>query len=159
MTETKREPGSDGAKRDKQDGREHPRDPEPAEGPLLEVRGLQKHFPIKGGAMRRVIGQVKAVDAVARMHQRLAAATGGIAMVPPAWFLSHDLVTPHPLGGCNMGDGPSNGVVDHAGEVFGYPNLYVADGAIIPEALGVNPSLTIGALAERIARILVSRAR
>ncbi len=106
-----------------------------------------------------VAQSIRAVDAVARMHQRLAAATGGIAMVPPAWFLSHDLVTPHPLGGCNMGDGPSNGVVDHAGEVFGYPNLYVADGAIIPEALGVNPSRTIGALAERIARILVSRAR
>ena len=43
------------------------RDAEPreaAEGPLLEVRGLQKHFPIKGGAMRRVVGQVKAVDGV-----------------------------------------------------------------------------------------------
>jgi cholesterol oxidase len=106
-----------------------------------------------------VAQSIRAVDAVAKMHQRLAAATGGIAMVPPAWFLSHDLVTPHPLGGCNMGDGPSNGVVDHAGEVFGYPNLYVADGAIIPEALGVNPSRTIGALAERIAGILISRAR
>ena len=64
MTETKREPGSAAPKRAKPDGREHPRDPEPAEGPLLEVRGLQKHFPIKGGAMRRVIGQVKAVDGV-----------------------------------------------------------------------------------------------
>jgi oligopeptide/dipeptide ABC transporter ATP-binding protein len=37
---------------------------EPAEGPLLEVRGLQKHFPIKGGALRRVVGHVKAVDGV-----------------------------------------------------------------------------------------------
>jgi cholesterol oxidase len=45
-------------------------------------------------------------------------------------------------------------VVNHKGEVFGYPNLYVADGAIIPEALGVNPSRTIGALAERIAKII-----
>ena len=44
------------------DGAQEPR--EPAEGPLLEVRGLKKHFPIKGGAMRRVIGQVKAVDGV-----------------------------------------------------------------------------------------------
>ena len=75
-------------------------------------------------------------------------------MVPPGWFFSHDLVTPHPLGGCNVGDGPANGVVDHRGEVFGYRNLYVADAAIIPEALGVNPSRTIGALAERIARII-----
>jgi len=38
--------------------------------------------------------------------------------------------------------------------VFGYRNLYVADGAIIPGALGVNPSRTIGALAERVAKIL-----
>jgi oligopeptide/dipeptide ABC transporter ATP-binding protein len=40
------------------------RRPEPTEGPLLEVRGLQKHVPIKGGALRRVIGHVKAVDGV-----------------------------------------------------------------------------------------------
>ena len=101
----------------------------------------------------------RAVAAVVRMHLRLAAATGGIPIVPPAWFLSQDLITPHPLGGCNMGDGPEHGVVNHEGEVFGYPNLYVADAAIIPEALGVNPSRTIGALAERIAKIIVSRGR
>ena len=41
-------------------------------------------------------------------------------------------------------------------EVFGYPGLYVADGAIVPEALGVNPSRTIGALAERIASLIVA---
>jgi len=45
-------------------------------------------------------------------------------------------------------------VVNHYGEVFGYPNLYVADGAIIPEAIGLNPSRTIAALAERIAALL-----
>jgi hypothetical protein len=48
-----------------------------------------------------------------------------------------------------MGTTLINGVVSHAGEVFNYKNLYVADAAIIPEALGVNPSRTIGALAER----------
>jgi cholesterol oxidase len=41
--------------------------------------------------------------------------------------------------------------VNDGGEVFGYENLYVADGAIVPRAVGVNPSRTIGALAERIA--------
>ncbi len=40
--------------------------------------------------------------------------------------------------------------MNHAGEVFGYKELYVADGAIVPRALGVNPSRTIGALAARI---------
>lgn len=54
-----------------------------------------------------------------------------------------------------MGRDLEQGVVDHRGRVFGYPGLYVADGAIIPEALGVNPSRTIGALAERIAAIMI----
>jgi cholesterol oxidase len=101
----------------------------------------------------------RAVDAVVKMHLRLAMATGGIPMVPPAWFFARDLITPHPLGGCNMGSGPHDGVVNHAGEVFGYENLYVADGAVVPRALGVNPSRTIGALAERTAKILVSESR
>jgi len=49
--------------------------------------------------------------------------------------------------------------VNHAGEVFNYKNLYVADASIIPEALGLNPSRTIGALAERIASIIKSEGR
>jgi cholesterol oxidase len=51
------------------------------------------------------------------------------------------------------------GVVDHKGEAFGYKNLYVADGAIVPKALGVNPSRTIGALAERIASLIAAEQR
>ena len=93
------------------------------------------------------------------MHKRLSAATGGKPLVPVGWLLSRDLITPHPLGGCNMGDTPASGVVDHKGEVFGYRNLYVADAAIIPEALGVNPSRTIGALAERIAKLIIEEKR
>jgi len=42
-------------------------------------------------------------------------------------------------------------VLNHRGEVWDYPNLYVADGSMIPSALSVNPSLTISALAERVA--------
>jgi cholesterol oxidase len=59
------------------------------------------------------------------------------------------LLTAHPLGGCPMGDDPRTGVVKQSGEVWGYDGLYVVDGSIIPTALGVNPSMTIGALAER----------
>lgn len=90
----------------------------------------------------------KAVQALASMHLRLTAATGGQAATPPTWSWFRNLVTPHPLGGCNMADSAADGVVDHRGEVFGYPNLFVVDGAMVPTALGLNPSRTIAALAE-----------
>jgi cholesterol oxidase len=61
------------------------------------------------------------------------------------------LLTAHPLGGCIMGVNKDSGVVNEFGEVWGYPGLYVADGSIVPTALSVNPSMTISALAERIA--------
>jgi cholesterol oxidase len=95
------------------------------------------------------------LDALIAVHRRLSEATGGTAYVPPSYSVFHGLITPHPLGGCPMSDDAHTGVVDHAGQVFGYPGLYVADGAIIPRALGVNPSRTIAALAERIAELIV----
>jgi choline dehydrogenase-like flavoprotein len=58
-------------------------------------------------------------------------------------------ITVHPLGGCPMAADAEHGVVDDAGKVHGYDGLYVLDGAIVPTALGVNPSKTIAALAER----------
>ncbi len=59
--------------------------------------------------------------------------------------------TVHPLGGCPMSDSPSTGVVDACGRVYAYPGLYIADGSVVPTALGRNPSYTIAALAERTA--------
>ena len=110
--------------------------------------GGKLHLNWNSGATRAVI------DAIIAMHQRLSSGTGGTVLVPPTWSLFRDLATPHPLGGCNMGDTAADGVVDFAGRVFGYPNLYVADAAIIPRPLGVNPSRTIGALAEHIAAVI-----
>jgi len=60
-------------------------------------------------------------------------------------------LTAHPLGGCAMGDDPRTSVVDHRGQVWGHPGLYVVDGSMMPAALAVNPSLTITALGERAA--------
>jgi cholesterol oxidase len=58
-----------------------------------------------------------------------------------------------------MADDPGRGVVDDAGRVHGYPGLYVLDGSIVPTALGVNPSKTIAALAERgVARLVAELA-
>ena len=48
-----------------------------------------------------------------------------------------------------MADSPSRGVVDARHRVFGYKNMYVCDGSVVSANLGVNPSLTITALAER----------
>ncbi len=94
------------------------------------------------------------VEAMIAVHKKLSAATGGDPWVPPTWTLLRNLVTPHPLGGCNMGITSANGVVDASGRVFGYDNLYVMDGAVIPRAIGLNPSRTIAALAERNVELL-----
>lgn len=58
--------------------------------------------------------------------------------------------TAHILGGCIMAESPDKGVIDYSGKIHGYDNLYVVDGSIVPANLGVNPSLTITALAEYV---------
>jgi cholesterol oxidase len=57
--------------------------------------------------------------------------------------------TAHILGGCAIADDASQGVIDSQHRVFNYPGLYVVDGSCMPTNLGVNPSLTITAMAER----------
>ncbi|CAG0975672.1 cholesterol oxidase [Myxococcaceae bacterium] len=94
------------------------------------------------------------IDAILDLHKRLSEASGGHLQVPVYWRLFKNLVTVHPLGGCKMGGDAGTGVVDHRGQVFGYENLYVADGSVLPSPVGRNPSMTIAALAERSARLL-----
>jgi cholesterol oxidase len=57
--------------------------------------------------------------------------------------------TAHYIGGCVIGDSPSTGVIDPYQRVYGHPGLHVADGSAVTANLGVNPSLTITAQAER----------
>jgi cholesterol oxidase len=57
--------------------------------------------------------------------------------------------TAHVLGGAVIGADPASGVVDAEHRVFGYRDLLVTDGAAVPANPGVNPSLTITAMAER----------
>lgn len=82
--------------------------------------------------------------------QRLAEKMNGIplSLLPEAAF--NAMTTAHILGGCCMGESPDKGVVNFKGEIFGYKNLFVADGSVVPANLGVNPSLTITALSEYI---------
>jgi cholesterol oxidase len=75
--------------------------------------------------------------------------TGGAAMSMIPEILFDIPSTAHCLGGCVIADSSEHGVVDYRNRVFGYENMYVCDGSVIAANLGVNPSLTITALAER----------
>jgi cholesterol oxidase len=74
--------------------------------------------------------------------------TGGIAQSALTEALFNIPTTAHILGGAVIAPDPARGVVDARQRVFGYENLLVCDGSAIPANVGVNPSLTITALAE-----------
>jgi cholesterol oxidase len=82
----------------------------------------------------------------------LAERTGGIAQSSVMEALLNIPSTAHILGGAVIGRDPDHGVLDADQRVFGYENLLVCDGAAVPANVGVNPSLTITALAERAMR-------
>jgi cholesterol oxidase len=88
---------------------------------------------------------IPAADAVARW---MAERTGGIAQSGINEAIFNIPTTAHILGGAAIGSDPEHGVVDERNRVFGYENLMVCDGSAIPANPGVNPSLTITALAE-----------
>ncbi|MBO0741620.1 MAG: hypothetical protein J2P51_09360, partial [Hyphomicrobiaceae bacterium] len=102
------------------------------------------------------------------VYARLDAALGALVREAGGSYVKNPLAgtmmgqqpaTAHPLGGCGMGRDRAEGVVDHKCRVFDaspslgtaavHDGLYVIDGAVMPRSLGVNPLLTITALAER----------
>lgn len=110
------------------------------------------------------VGARPLFQAIGTMLSKVAETTNGIYIHNPLWnkLLGQPLITSHPLGGCCMGDNAQTGVVNHKGEVFDGQNatsvhtgLYVMDGAIVPMSLGINPLLTISALAERCADLAI----
>lgn len=78
-----------------------------------------------------------------------AKATGGVGLSTITEILFNVPMTAHCMGGCAMGVSAEHGVIDAQNRVFNYKNLYVVDGSMLAANLGVNPSLTITALAER----------
>jgi cholesterol oxidase len=88
-----------------------------------------------------------AMAAIAREYHARRVSTG--ADPERGW-----LVTVHPSGGASIANGPGQGVVDHAGQVFANPSLYVADASLLPRGVGLPPAMTIAALAERQAALL-----
>jgi cholesterol oxidase len=103
-----------------------------------------------------------------KANDNLATAThvlGGRFVPNPEWHAlqTSPLVSVHPLGGCVMAERAEDGVVNDRGQVFSgsqghavYDNLYVDDGAVVPRSLGVNPSLTICAIAERTCALIAA---
>ncbi|WP_100522471.1 FAD-dependent oxidoreductase [Mycobacteroides abscessus] len=84
--------------------------------------------------------------------RRLAAKIDGVA--GGTWGELFNIpLTAHFLGGAVIGTSPENGVIDPYHRVYGYPTMYVVDGASISANLGVNPSLSITAQAERAASL------
>lgn len=92
------------------------------------------------------------------LAQRFAAKVGGVA----ATLLTETLLgvpsTAHILGGACMGASADEGVIDGQHRVHGYDGLYVVDGSAVSANPGVNPSLTITALAERAMTFIPARA-
>jgi cholesterol oxidase len=92
--------------------------------------------------------------------REFSALVGGKKFIPlPTWFWPlRNNVTVHCLGGCTLANGPDNGVThgnptdpSQRGEAFDYRGLYVADGSLLPTAVGANPIATISAVSEWVA--------
>ena len=112
-------------------------------GPLRYVTSKQGHgepnptwIPKGNEATRRI---------AAKLDGGVAGGTWGDIVNMP--------LTAHYLGGCAISDDPDNGVIDPYQRVWNYPTLHIADGASVSANLGVNPSLTICAQAERAAAL------
>lgn len=79
-----------------------------------------------------------------RVMRDVATALGGTLRNSPVWAFARQPITAHSHGGCGLGV-----VTDNHGQVHNYPSLYINDGSLLPSPVGVNPSATIAAIAER----------
>jgi cholesterol oxidase len=91
--------------------------------------------------------------------RKFAEIAGGAAMSMLPEILFDIPGTAHCIGGCVISGSPDRGVVDEHQRVFGYRNMYICDGSVLAANLGVNPSLTITALAERAMSFIPSAAQ
>lgn len=115
--------------------------------------GRRLHSRLAGGG--RPPTYLAQANAAARA---LAAAAGGTPFNLAPESIGNQSITAHILGGCRMSLDPAHGVIAPTHEVHGCPGLYVLDGAAISGNVGVNPSLTITAMAERAAAALARQA-
>ncbi len=97
------------------------------------------------------------IEEANRAARAFAHASGGAPLNILLESVGNLSITAHILGGCAMGPNIEEGVVDSRNEAFSYPNLFVVDGSAIPANVGVNPSLTITAMAERCLFLIGAR--
>lgn len=119
------------------------------EGHIDLSRSRRWYFPFKRVMRTRGKRIPSFIPQANEFAKKLAALVGGTAMSMANEVLFHIPTTAHILGGCVIGRSREEGVVDHRHRVFGYRNMYICDGSVLAGNLGVNPSLTITALAER----------
>jgi cholesterol oxidase len=124
---------------------------------LLYMRTIDSYLTLRPG---RLLGKVRsvlthgpaptaAIPEATELARRVAEKVDGFPGSLATETLLGIPTTAHILGGCVMGDSRETGVIGPDHQVWGYPGLYVVDGSAISANPGVNPSLTICALAER----------
>ena len=119
---------------------------------VLTYDGKNLHTP-----MGRDVGP-ELFDAIEKSVEKLS------AHYQPRWLMNNapggrgasTIATVHPMGGASLGRSAEEAVTHHTGQIFGHPGLYVADGSLYPRPPGIPTSLTIAALAERQASLMVS---
>jgi cholesterol oxidase len=108
--------------------------------------------PARFGRLQTEVDPERPIEATLPVANRVAELAarrmGGWPQSAITESLRNAPTTAHILGGAVIGSGPENGVVDRRRRAFGYRNLLVCDGASVPANPGVNPSLTITAMAE-----------
>lgn len=129
---------------------------------LLYMRSLEGHLTMRLGRglttafLRGPVTSLgsgpaptASIDEASALADQVARKLPGVAMSLLPETLFNIPTTAHILGGCTMGRSAQDGVIDAQHRVFNYPGLYVVDGSAMSANPGVNPSLTIAALAER----------
>jgi len=96
------------------------------------------------------------LDRIDRVMAELSAHSG-VTLAPVVPRRLAGMTSAHLLATCRRAERVEDGVVDPDGELFGHPNLWMCDASTIPFALGVNPALTISALAERTCEKILAR--
>jgi len=111
---------------------------------LLAAAGAREVFTMQQPEVRETTAAAGWLDRLAARADRV-----GYRRCRTTYFSFHQMAT------CPIGKDPARGVVDERGECFELPGLYVADGSTFPTSSGVNPMLTIMAIADHVGRGIV----